>query len=138
MKMQKTGMFLSLAALLVLSSCGGGKYSDAKQTINRQINSMEVFSDSVEKAKDSGQIASALRRFQKESEGAQEKMEQMAKKYPELSDAQNPPEELKQEKEKLEELMPRFMQAMMKVAQQYGEEPQVQEILKQMQQSRVK
>jgi len=51
----------------------------------------------------------------------------------ELKDKSNPPEELKDEVKKMEELMPRFFGAMMKLGQEYGQDPEVKKALEKMQ-----
>ncbi|MDP8214670.1 MAG: hypothetical protein RAO92_05820 [Candidatus Euphemobacter frigidus] len=50
-----------------------------------------------------------------------------------MKDKSNPPEELKDEVKKMEELMPRFFGAMMKLGQEYGQDPEVKKALEKMQ-----
>ncbi len=52
-------------------------------------------------------------------------MTKMEEKYPELTDISDPPEELKEEAAKMEELMSKMMSTMMKAAQ-YADDPEVQ------------
>ncbi len=131
--MRKIGVLLSIAAVLVVVSCGGGKYADAKKAINTQYTMMETFTTSIDQATDSAAVVAALKKFQKSAEEAQDEMMAIAKKYPEMKDQTNPPEELKEEMAKMKEMMPRFIGAMMKLGKEYGDNPDVQKVLQEMQ-----
>ena len=134
--MRNIFVMVSIAVLIVVASgCGGGKYADAKDALNTQADMMEEFAVGVENAKDSAEIVVVLEKFQKTAAGAKEEMMAIAEKYPEMKDQANPPEELKAEAERMEAIGPKFMGAMMKIAQQYGEDPAVQQALQKMQQA---
>ena len=135
--MRKVIVMVSIAALMVVAvGCGGGgKYADAKDALNIQADMMEEFATGVENAKDSAAVVAVLAKFQKTAEGAKKQMMAIAEKYPEMKDQANPPEELKAEATRMEELGPKFMGAMMKIAQDYGSDPAVQEALQKMQQA---
>jgi len=96
---------------------------------------MEEFAVGVENAKDSAAVVAVLAKFQKDAAVAKEQMMAIAEKYPEMKDQANPPEELKAEAARMEELGPKFMGAMMKISQQYGDDPAVKEALQKMQQA---
>jgi len=130
----KEGMVgVLLAALLVLTSCGGGKYADVKSAMDGQMKAMDRFSEKIDKAENSEQVVAALDEFGAKMEKFAREFPKLQEKYPELGDKQNPPEELKETMNQMEGVAQRFMGAMMKVAQQYGEDAQVQEKLQQMQ-----
>jgi len=123
-----------VAVLVVAVGCGGGgKYADAKDALNAQADMMEEFAVGVENAKDSAAVVAVLEKFQKNAEGAKEQMMAIAEKYPEMKDQANPPEELKAEAARMEAIGPKFMGAMMKLSQDYGSDPAVQEALQKMQ-----
>ena len=132
--MKKVAILVSLAALVVLTSCGGGgKYADAKAVINNQLQAMETFSIAVEKAQDSPQIVAALDQLQQSMEKLMPRVQKLQEKYPEIKDKKNPPEELKEVTARMEGGAQKFMGAMMKVATKYGEDPKVQEAMKKIQ-----
>ncbi len=135
--MRRTAFILAFAAVIVVAvGCGGGgKYADAKKAIKRQYEMMDTFTAQVDKAQDSTQVIAALKEFQKNAEASREGMMQVAGKYPELMDQKNPPEELKEEMNKMDEMMPRFIGAMRKIGQQYGQDPEVKKVLADMQSS---
>ncbi len=132
--MRKVIVMASIAALVVVTSgCGGGKYDDAREVLDTQCEMMSDFAVGVENAKDSAEIVTVLEKFQKNAAGAKEQMMAIIEKYPEIKDETNPPEELKAQKKKMEEIGPKFMGAMMKIAKDYGSDPAVQEALQKMQ-----
>jgi len=109
------------------------KYADAKDAINKQADMMEEFAVGVENAKDSAEVVVVLEKFQKTALGAKKEMLAIVKKYPDLKDKANPPEELAAETKRLEEIGPKFMGAMMKIIQDYGEDSEVKKALEKMQ-----
>lgn len=132
--MKKIAILVSLASLVVLTSCGGGgKYADAKDVINDQLQAMEKFSAAVEKAQDSPQVVKALDQLQQSMEKLVPRVQKLQEKYPEIKDTKNPPEELKEVTAEMEGVAQKFVGAMMKVATKYGEDPKVQEAMKNMQ-----
>ena len=132
--MRKVIVMVSIAALVVVASgCGGGKYDDAKEALNTQYDMMSDFAVGVENAKDSAAVVVVLEKFQKTAEGAKEQMMAIAEKYPEMKNNENPPEELQEAIKKMDDVGPKFMGAMMKIAQTYGDDPAVQEALQKMQ-----
>ena len=131
--MKKIVVPVSIAAFMVVASCGGGRYADAKKAINTQYKMMDEFTTSIDQAADSGAVVAALKKFQKSEQEAKEEMMAIAEKYPEMKDQANPPEELKAELAKMKEIMPRFIGALMKIGQEYGDNPDVQKVLQEMQ-----
>ena len=135
--MEKMRMFAPLAVLLLLVACGGGggKYGEVKEALNEQMDAMEEFTAAANKPDNAKGIVAAMEKLEAVGKAGQAKMEEMAKKYPEIADQENPPEELKPEMERMEKIVSEFMGAMMKVMQEYGDDPDVQAAMQKMQQS---
>ncbi len=125
-----------LAVLLLLSACGGGgKYGEVKKALNEQIDVMESFVAEVNKIDNAQGVIAVMKKMALIGSVGQEKMGALAKKYPELADQSNPPEELKAEMERMDKVASEFMSAMLKVVQEYRDNPEVQAALQKMQQS---
>lgn len=134
--MKKMLMIFSISALLIIAwGCGGGKYDDAKEALNKQYDLMQDFSVGIENAKNSDDIVAVLEKFQKTAEETKAEMMALLEKYPELKDKVNPPEELKAEIKKMDEIGPKFFGAMMKIGKEYGDNPEVKQALQKMQQA---
>lgn len=134
--MRNVIVVVSIAALIVIASgCGGGKYDDAKQSLNTQYDMMQDFAVGIENAKNSAEVVTVLKKLQTTAAGTKDEMMALTEKYPELKDKINPPEELKAEIKKMDKIGPKFIGAMRKLGQQYGEDPEVQQALQKMQQA---
>ncbi len=136
--MVKMRMLAPLAVLLILAACGGGsggKYGEVKDALNEQMDVMEEFVTAANKPDNAQGIVQAMENLEKIGSAGKAKMEKMAEKYPEIADQENPPEELKPEMERMEKMVPEFMGAMMKVMQEYGDNPDIQAAMQKMQKS---
>ena len=138
--MEKMRIFAPLAVILILVACGGGggKYAEVKDSLNEQMDAMDAFVTAANKPDNADGIVAAMDKLEEVGKAGQAKMEEMAKKYPEIADRENPPEELKPEMERMEKLVGEFMGAMMKVMQEYGDNPKVKAAMEKMQQSGMK
>lgn len=130
MKIRRWMTFLSLAAFVFgMTACGGGggggKYADIKSVMTKFNENTEKWIEDMDKADSAQKVAAALRDFASHMKGLRSEMEKMEEKYPELKDMSDPPEVLKEEAQKMEELMMKIMTVMMKAAQ-YADDPEVQ------------
>ena len=121
------GLFIFVLAvgLVGLFACKGGKYSDAKDVLNKSIKTMESFTAAMDKAGDPKAVVKAINEFSGDMADLKPKMLALDKKYPELKDQANPPKELKPLIDKMQEVSGKLMGAMMKLYQ-YQQDPDVQ------------
>ncbi|MCK4943498.1 MAG: hypothetical protein KAS65_07970 [Candidatus Aminicenantes bacterium] len=120
--------------LSMMFACGGGKYADAKKVMGKFISITNDFVSDMEKADDADSTAAAINAYAHEMEHLSADMKKIQEKYPEIKDQENPPEELKELAGQMEEVMPKMMAAMMKLAK-YAQEPAVMEAQKKLQQA---
>jgi len=127
MKVWKGLLVVGLALVLAGSfACSkGGKYGDAKSLLAKMLDGMDNFAASMEKVTDAKSAAGAINKFKDLMADLKPKMQALDKKYPELKDQANPPEELKAEMKRMEEISGKMMNAMMKAAQ-FATDPEVQ------------
>ena len=86
---------------------------------------MENFINGMEKAEDSQAVVKTLNAFSAEMSDLKPKLQALEKKYPEIKDQENAPEELKPMMKQVEDLSARMINAMMKLYQ-FGDDPDVQ------------
>ncbi len=129
---------LSILTVVIFMSmmfaCGGGKYADAKKVMGKFISITNDFASDMEKADDADSTAAAINAYAHEMEHLSADMKKIHEKYPEVKDPQNMPEELKEVAAQMEEVMPKMIAAMMKLAK-YAQEPAVMEAQKKLQQA---
>jgi len=104
---------------------GGGKYADAKDVMADSMKAMESFAADMDKASDSQAVVKALNAFSKDMAELKPRLQELEKKYPELKDQANPPEELKPIIKQMEGVSGKFTNALMKIFQ-YANDPEVQ------------
>ncbi|RPI77806.1 MAG: hypothetical protein EHM45_07780 [Desulfobacteraceae bacterium] len=128
--MKKSAVMICLGLLLVclfFYGCGGSRTSEAKAIMEKQVSLMENFITAMDNAGDAKTVAAAFTDFGVGMKELTPKMLELSKKYPGLY--KESPEDLKPLVKKIEELSPKMGAAMMK-AMQYGNDPAVQEALK--------
>ncbi|MFC2168629.1 hypothetical protein ACFLRW_06540 [Acidobacteriota bacterium] len=133
MKIRGWITFLGLAIFILgITACGGGgdgevgggKYSDIKPIMQKFNENTEKWIESMEKADTAKKVASALSDYANNMKELRAKMTEMEEKYPELTNMADPPEELKEEAAKMEELMAKMMPTLMKTAE-FADDPDV-------------
>ncbi len=117
--------FLAVGLAGYFGCKGGGKYADVKDVMNKTLKTMESFIGGMEKAGDSQAVVKAINAFSADMSALKPKLQELEKKYPELKDQANPPEELKPQFKQMEDMGERMMNAMMKLFQ-YAQDPEVQ------------
>lgn len=117
-----------------LTACGGGggKYADLKPVVKKFNTNTEKFIASMEKADSAEKVASAMKDFSKVMAGLKADMEKMEEKYPELKDMSDPPAELAEDGQKMQELMMKMGTVMMK-AMEYQDDEAVKAALEEFQ-----
>lgn len=127
MKISKWMVYLFVAVFaLGMTACGGGggKYADLKPVVKEFNQNTEKFINAMEKADSAEKVAAAMKSYTKVMQDVKSKMEKMEEKYPELKTMSDPPPELGEEAKKMQELMMKMANAMMK-AGKYADDPEV-------------
>jgi hypothetical protein len=122
--MLKRAIALSVFAVFILAGCGSAKYGDVKEMMNSQIDVMEKFVSSVEKATSGKEIADAINAYSDDMEKLIPQMNELAKKYPEMK-GEEPPAEVKDLVNKMQETSKKFAGALVKVSMKYSRDPDV-------------
>jgi uncharacterized coiled-coil DUF342 family protein len=122
--MLKRAIALSVFAVFILAGCGSAKYGDVKEMMNSQIDVMEKFVSSVEKATSGKEIADAINAYSDDMKKLIPQMNELAKKYPEMK-GDEPPAEIKDLVSKMQETSKKFAGALVKVSMKYSRDPEV-------------
>jgi len=122
---------LGVLAIFILAACGG-KYADAIDLSEKQLDAMEAYADRLEKADSKETMIAAMKDFGAKMEKLSAKAEGLREKYPELyqPDAELP-DEFKEISKKTEAVFARVSAASMKTMQ-YMMDPEVQKAMMQM------
>lgn len=143
--MMKKVMAISIASIFAIISLGckpSGKYGELKEYMNDVINANEEYISDLEKSNSAKEVAEAITDLGNKMEKLTKRGDEIEKKYPELKtmDKKNPPQELKQEFDKLEQMTQRLLTVSMKMMK-YMMDPEVmkasQEMAKKMGKSNV-
>lgn len=124
-------LVVAIAALFI-AGCGGSKYGDVKDVMNTQMDIMEKFASSVDKASNGQEIADAINEYTGEMETLIKDIKALSEKYPELKENKEPPAELKEMNEKMQETSKKFAGAIVKISMKYRGDPAVGKALKEM------
>jgi len=136
----KFSKFVVWFALIVFTaaftSCGGGggKYADAKKSMGQFAEAWEKDVTALENADNAKDFAAGLKSLAKTMESFKGEMEKFEEKYPELKEMDSPPPEMAEEAAIIEALGERMSKIMMKMMQ-YGDDPDVQAAMEELQKS---
>lgn len=118
-------------AIFILAACGG-KYADAIDLSEKQLDAMEAYADSLEKADSKEAMIAAMKDFGAKMEKLSAKAEGLREKYPELYQPNAElPDEFKEISKKSEAVVDRLSAASMKTMQ-YMMDPEVQKAMMEM------
>jgi hypothetical protein len=112
--------------LLALATGCGGKYSDVKETNRKFIKLMQAYVDDMAGINSAADAARAINRLADGMEKLVPEMKALKKKYPELQNPDNLPEEIKATEKEMEEVGRKFGESFMKLMA-YMESKEVQD-----------
>ena len=115
MKKRVAVFFLSFFVISFLITGCGGKYSDVKKVNEKYISLIENYITDIDKADNADDAAKAVNKFADGMNALWPEMREFSKKYPELKDKSNPPEELKEINKRVKETSKKMVAAMMKL-----------------------
>jgi len=118
-----------IGCFLVIVGCGGSKYADSIEVNEKFVQLMEDYVNALEKASSADQVATAMNSFADGMEVLGPKIKELAKKYPELTNTENLPEELKASQKRVEAVGKKMAGAFMKIMP-YMRDPAVQDAQK--------
>ncbi len=129
MKM-KSAIILA-AAILCAAACGGNEHDEFRRALRHQYLMMEEFTAAVKQAGAPEEIVAALAEFRREAVAGREWMVRLTTEHPALADLEKTalPEEVRAELVRIEDATPRFVEAMLRVEREFGEEPAVRRAL---------
>lgn len=132
--MKKNYFFLPPALALVLISCGGDEYGGFRKALRHQYRMMDEFTVAAGETSGPEEIAAALKKFRKEAIAGREWMLKLTTEHPELADLEkaNLPQDVRAGLARLEEVTPRFVDALLRVEEEYGRDPEVRKALNEM------
>lgn len=112
--------------LIGLTACGGGKYADAEDFMNKSIEANEKFAAAAEKVENVDGAVAVIEDFANSMKGLMPKMKEILEKYPEFKDPTKMPEELKALNAKGDEAAKKMQAAMTKLSQTYMQDAKFQ------------
>jgi len=123
--MKKFSLFV-IAVILVFGVRidGEAKYEDVKPVLEKMASVMDKFIGDLEKVDNADGAAAALTVYTDDMEKLFPVIKGIVKKYPELTDEKNHPEDLKPYTKKVEELAKQMLGAMVKI-QPFAEDAKV-------------
>jgi hypothetical protein len=132
MNIKKVALFV-VVGLIVFAGVvyGADKYAEIKPIIEKMAVSFEKFINGMEEAENADAVAAALDDFTKVMKDFVPKVIELKKKYPELKEEKNYPEELKPLLKKIDKLGKRIFGVIRKF-KQFRNDPKVKEAIKRM------
>jgi len=122
---------LVVLAIFILAACGG-KYADAIEMSEKQLDAMEAYADRLEKADSKETIIAAMNDFGAKMEKISARAKGLREKYPELyQPGTKLPDEFAEVQKKSEAVVARISDASMKTVQ-YMMDPDVQKAMMRM------
>ena len=130
--MRKLAVGCSVLLLaIVMGACTNGKYADIKAIMDKIVQANDTLVASMDKAEDAQAVAAAIAIYTESIKAEQASFRDMMRKYPEVKESREPPEELKESVDKLNTMNDKLLTAMTKI-QNYAEDKAVQAAVKKM------
>ncbi len=130
----KCCIWIGCLGLIMLAGCSSKKYADYKQVYEEYITATEAHVTVMEKADSAQAVAQAMNTFADDMVKLHPQMKAMADKYPELKDAEQMPEELKELQSRAQEAGFKMGNTTRKLMP-YMQDPEVQKALMRFQQA---
>ena len=115
-------------ALLFGAGCKGGKYSDINDALNDLIKIQDAYVTAIQSAQGAGDVAKAINSYADSFIKIKPRIESFEQKYPELKLSKEPPEELKENFDRLQKSAEKLATASMAMLK-YLEAPEVQKAI---------
>ncbi len=110
---------------MLCMACGGGKYSDLKNSLNDLVKIQDDYVAAIEKAGGAKDVAAAINKYTDSFLKMKPVLESYENKYPELKTSKEPPSELRDSFEKLQKSAEKLATASMTMLK-YINDPEVQ------------
>jgi arsenate reductase-like glutaredoxin family protein len=122
-------MAIAIASVFAIVSTGckhSGKYGDLKEYMNDVRETYEGYISDLEKSNSAKEVAEAITEFGDNMEKLVKRGEELEKRYPDwkVKYKENPPKELKEEFEKHDQMIQRYLTVSMKMMK-YMMDPEV-------------
>jgi len=126
--MKKHLVMFTALVLLFGAGCKSGKYSDINDALNDLIKIQEAYITAIQNAQNAGDVAKAINSYADNFIKIKPRIESFEQKYPELKLSKEPPEELKENFERLQKSAEKLATASMSMLK-YLEAPEVQKAI---------
>jgi superfamily I DNA and/or RNA helicase len=126
--MKKHIAIIAAIALLFGAGCKSGKYSDINEALNDLIKIQDSYVTAIQGAQNAGDVAKAINSYADNFMKIKPRIESFEQKYPELKISKEPPEELKENFERLQKSAEKLATASMSMLK-YLEAPEVQKAI---------
>ncbi len=129
--MKVKSAILLAAAILCAAACARNEHDEFRQALRQQYLMMEEFTAAVNQAEVPEEIAAALEQFRREAVAGREWMLRLTTEHPALADLDKAdlPGQVREELDRIEEVTPRFVDALLRVEREFGEDPEVRRAL---------
>lgn len=124
MKKMNKMMVVVIVFMGFIWGCGQGKYDDMVEVNDKYISVTQNYIDSLNKAETGKEIAKAMDKYADEFKKLGPKMKEINEKYPELMNAKDLPEKLKESQAKAKQMGMDLAASFMKIMK-YLNDPQV-------------
>ncbi len=133
--MRKQFLLIGIMVVSLVAGCGGDKYADVKDYMEKSIRIQEEYVAAIEKADSAGDIARAINKFAERLNAMKPQMKALMEKYPEIMMEKEPPSELREVTARQMEMAAKIEKASQLNVQPYTLDPVVVEATKNLSQA---